>query len=136
MAGVKDVGRDASFDSNLCWVWWPGKASKSGYAADCLDGKTGLIFDARDGADGPLDNGRATTPAAFSACSTLSLFRLSMEILRRSGAAEGSDPEDPSELSLPDLRRAKRRFSPQYESAKADLFRHRVFAEWSRRDPR
>jgi len=130
MAGVKSVGEDAIFDSNLCWVWWPEKAFDFAYAADCLDGKTGLKINYHDSADLEKQDGM---PPSFSACSTFSLFQLNMEILQRSGVPNMSWKSQ-SKLSLSDIRQMKCQISSQYESVKTDFFRHRVFDQWSRRD--
>ena len=78
MAGVKSVGEDAAFDSNLCWAWWPGSPSA---VAECLDGRTGLKVNYDD------DNTdeQETKPPEFSDCSTFALFQLNLDILRSSG---------------------------------------------------
>ena len=109
MSDVTTLGRDASFDSNLCFVWWPNKV-----LAECLDGSTGLKI----------------TTAEHSDCSSYSLTKLNMEILYTSGVIK-SQVNAP--LSLSDLQKLKS-ISIQYESAKSDLLRHRVFKQWSCRE--
>jgi hypothetical protein len=137
MSGVTSLGRDATFDSNLCWVWWPGKGPNGfGYAADCLE--TGLVIDYnRRGGDGDDASGRdgdcATT---ISESSTLALIRIHGEILRHGGGVPIDDwgtLTGSSGLSLSDVRRLKRRVSPRHESAKDEFLRHRVFDQWNRR---
>ena len=129
MAGVTAVGRDATFDDSLCWVWWPDKLSELGYAAECVDGKTGLKINYPDS----LHETDAAAPG-ISECCTFSLFGLNMEILRRSGACNIPAGRGDLKLSLSDIRRLKCRVSSQHELAKSDFFRHRVFGQWSRRD--
>ena len=145
MEGVKTIGQDASFDSNLCWVWWPGKAAECGgdNAADCIDGKVGFVTTYGD--SGIEDNAgieeqetKATpmSAAIISQISTLSLMNLNMEILAKcsSNILEENDVPPAASLTLVGMRLLKRRVSLQYEHAKDDLFRHRVFREWSCRD--
>lgn len=134
MTGVKSLGQDAIFNSNLCWVWWPDKAPDFGYSADCLDGKTGLKINYQDSTD-IIDSQVATSPS-FSECSTFALFRLNMEILQSSGVSNMATWKSESKSTLSDMRELKRRISAQYELAKADFFRHRVFGQWSCRDCR
>ena len=107
MSDVTTLGRDATFDSNLCLVWWPDKEF-----AECLDGSNGIKTD--------LDS---TTTAEHSDCSTYSLTKLNMEILYTAGVIK-SQPKVSSKLSLSDVQKLKS-ISIQYESAKADLLRHR-----------
>ena len=113
MTDVTTLGRDATFDSNICFILWPDK----GLAAECLDGSTGLKI----------------TTAEHSDCSTYSLSKLNMEILYTAGVIKQDQLEIPSKLSLSDLQKLKS-ISIQYESAKADLLRHRVFKQWSCRE--
>mmetsp|Transcript_39622 Transcript_39622/g.83302 ORF Transcript_39622/g.83302 Transcript_39622/m.83302 type:complete len:582 (+) Transcript_39622:94-1839(+) len=131
MAGVKSIGQDATFDSNVCWVWWPEKAHDFDYAADCLDGRTGLKIKYHD--DGVVHEDDATS-TAFSECSTFAMFELTIDILQRSGVPGLSAWKSQSKLSLSDIREIKQKISSQYESVKSDLFRHRVFDQWSRRE--
>jgi len=112
MSDVTTLGRDATFDSNLCFVWWPDKEF-----AECLDGNTGLKI----------------TTAEHSDCSSYSLTKLNMEILCTAGIIEQDQLKIPSKLSLSDVQKLKS-ISSQYESAKADLLRHRVFKQWSCRE--
>lgn len=125
MAGVKSVGEDAAFDSNLCWAWWPGSPSA---VAECLDGRTGLVNYDDDNTDE-----QETKPPEFSDCSTFALFQLNLDILRSSGVSTMATIGK-SQPNLVSLRQLKCHVSPQYESAKTDFFRHRVFDQWSRRD--
>ena len=115
MSDVTTLGRDATFDSNICFIWWPDK----GLAAECLDGSTGLKTSLDD-----------TTTAAHSDCSTYSLTKLNIEILYTAGVIKSLQS---SPLSLSDLQKLKS-ISSQYESAKADLLRHRVFKQWGCRE--
>eukprot|EP00984_Skeletonema_dohrnii_P010951 scaffold4319_cov133-Skeletonema_dohrnii-CCMP3373.AAC.5 len=125
MEGLKMIGEDASFDSNLCWVWWPGKGSND---ADCIDGKTGLIATSC--------NGETVQNASYSDVSTYALLKINLEILRMCGAPEAASLTD-EKLSLSELRMLKRRLSAQYESAKDTfLLRHRVFRDWCCREAR
>lgn len=117
MSDVTTLGRDATFDSNLCFIWWPDKE-----LAECLDGSTGL----KTGLDG-------TTTAEHSDCSTYSLTKLNIEILCTAGVIKQDQMKIPTKLSLSDLQKLKS-ISLQYESAKADLLRHRVFKQWSCRE--
>ena len=117
MSDVTTLGRDATFDSNLCFSWWPDKV-----LAECLDGSTGLKTD--------LDG---TATAEHSDCSTYSLTELNMEILHTSGVIKQDQLKMLSKLNLSDLQKLKS-ISLQYESAKADLLRHRVFKQWSCRE--
>ena len=130
MTGVTSVGQDAMFGSNLCWVWWPEKASNLCYAADCLDGKTGLRINYQESVD-TCDSQEAIATPAFSACSTFAMVLLNMEILQNIGVPNMVPGKDQSKLSISELRQLKHKVSAQYESAKADLFRHRVFDQWS-----
>lgn len=122
MAGVKSVGQDAAFDTNQCWVWWPGKSPDFGYAADCIDGKTGLKVKYEN-----CDS--ESTPSTFSECSTFVLLKASSEIIRISCGPEAFDGKPVRSLSA--IRQLKHHVSPRYESAKAEFLRHRVFNEWS-----
>ena len=112
MSDVTTLGRDATFDSNLCFVWWPDKV-----LAECLDGSTGLKI----------------TTSEHSDCSTYSLTKLNMEILYTAGVIKQDQLKIQSKLSLSDLQKLKS-ISLQYKSAKADLLRHRVFKQWSCRE--
>jgi hypothetical protein len=142
MSGVTSLGREATFESNLCWVWWPGKNPNGfGYAADCLE--TGLVIDynRRVGGDGEDDaTGRDydDVTTTISESSTLALIRIHGEILRRCGGGivpsdDSGTPTGSSGWSLSDVRRWKRRISPRHESAKDEFLRHRVFDQWNRR---
>ena len=113
MSDVTTLGRDATFDSNLCFIWWPDKV----LAAECLDGSTGLKI----------------TTAEHSDCSSYSLTKLNMEILHAGGVIKQDQLKISTKLSLSDLQKLKS-ISLQYESAKADLLRHRVFKQWSCRE--
>ena len=116
MGGVKLIGEDASFDSTLCWAWWPSKGGN----ADCIDGKTGLV----------------TNCSNEETINTYSLLQLDLEILSLCGVPATPSLTD-EKLSLSELRMLKRRLSSQYESAKDNLLlRHRVFRDWSCRDNR
>lgn len=113
MEGIKAIGQDASFDSSTsCWVWWPVKASPFGYA-ECIDGKTGFVINHDD---------TVVTPTVFSGVSTSSM----LEMLRRIGLSHNIS----STLTLEGLMNLKRKTSPDYQAAKDDLIRHRVFQEW------
>ncbi|KAL7544645.1 hypothetical protein ACHAWF_008020 [Thalassiosira exigua] len=131
MTGVRSVGRDARFDSNLCWVWWPDKYPDFGYAADCLDGKTGLKMRYDNGSG---NVGQCINQDESSTCSTFGLLSLSLEVLKLGGVNKTMLPE--SLVTLADIRKFKRTISPEYESVKDEFFRHRVFHQWSCRDCR
>ena len=123
MEGVKVVGEDASFDSTLCWVWWPGKGSDK---AECIDGKTGLVTNCCSG----------ETVQKASSVSTYSLLKINLEILHLCGVPVAASLTDEN-LSLSELRTLKRQISAQYETAKDQfLLRHRVFRDWSCRETR
>lgn len=117
MEGARAIGQDASFESsNLCWVWWPERTSKFGLKTECIDGKTGLVMNYDD---------TAATPS-ISEVSTTSL----LELLQNIGL-----PVPSTSLNLEETADIKHRLSPDYENAKNDLLRHRVFREWSCRFP-
>lgn len=127
MEGIKTVGEDASFESNSCWVWWPGKGSND---AECIDGKTGQLVSTSCSGD-------TVQNASYSDVSTYSLLQINTEILRLCGALTSPEvPQMDEELTLPELRRLKRRLSAQYESAKDTFLRHRVFRDWCFRESR
>ena len=128
MTGVKSVGQDASFGSNLCWVWWPGKTRDPVYGADCIDGKTGLKTNYQESAS-IMDDSIELLPS-YSACSTFGLFQAHMKILLSCRMPNMPDSKT-DKLSLADLRQMKNQVSAQYEAAKADFLQHRVFNEWS-----
>ena len=133
MTNITSLGQDAKFDSNLCWVWWPEKRSE----ADCLDGKTGLKVNYLDSIGLASQNdGHGTTSSTYSDCSTFSLIQLNMKLLHTAGIAATSKVDSQTKLRLSDIRQLKQKVSPQYESAKADFFRHRVFKQWSCRECR
>jgi len=126
MTGIKHFGQDATFDSNLCWVWWPGKTCNFGYAADCLDtGLTINYYQTIEGSDLNNPDTSLSIPPTFSECSTYAMFQIVTEFFHVGCIRSG--------LSLSDLRRWKRTLSVEYESAKDELFRHRVFTQWCRR---
>ncbi len=128
MTGIKHVGKDATFDSNLCWVWWPGKVCSFGYAADCLE--SGLRINYHHSVVGSDVDNRdlsLSIPPPFSECSTYAMFLIVMEIIH------GRFTVEPKLLSLNDILKWKRNLSLEYESAKDELFRHRVFTQWCRR---
>ena len=128
MSGVTTTGREATFESNLCWVWWPGK-SENGleYSADCLE--NGLVIDYNRRGDRDETYDRDDDDATISESSTISLVRMHARIIQR-----GDIPSDDSmTMGLSDLKQLKRMVSPHHELAKDELFRHRVFDQWSRR---
>ena len=129
MEGNKMIGGDASFDSTLCWVWWPGKGGSS--KADCIDGKTGLVTSYCDG-----ETAQNTT--SYSDVSTCALLKINFEILHLCGVVVPVSASLTDEkLSLSELRMMKRRLSAQYESAKDTFFlRNRVFRDWCCRESR
>ena len=90
MSDVTTLGRDATFDSNLCFIWWPDKV-----LAECLDGSTGL----KTGVEGKVSTGH-------SDCSTYSLTKLNVEILDTAGVTK-SQPTASSNLSLSDMQKLK-----------------------------
>jgi hypothetical protein len=125
MEGIKRIGEDASFDSTLCWVWWPGKGSND---ADCIDGRTGLVTTSC--------GGETVQKTLYSDVSTYALLKINLEILRLCGVPAAVSLTD-EKLSLPALRMLKRRLSASYESAKDTfLLRHRVFRDWCCRESR
>lgn len=135
MGGIKAVGQDATFDSNICWVWWPDKPSEFGYEADCLDGKAGCRINYHKA--GTTDFNKledASVLPPFSACSTYAMFELNKEILQLCGSTTSLESDSQTPLALSHVRQMKRDVSPEYESAKAELFRHRVFGQWSCRE--
>ena len=132
MTNITSLGQDAKFDSNLCWVWWPEKRSE----ADCLDGKTGFKLNYLDSIGLASQNDGNTTSPTYSECSTFSLIQLNMKLLHTAGIAATSKVDSQTKLGLSDIRLLKQQVSPQYESAKADFFRHRVFKQWSCRECR
>ena len=133
MTNIKSLGQDAKFDSTLCWVWWPEKRSE----ADCLDGKTGFKLNYLDSIGlGSQNDGDGTTSSTSSDCSTFALIQLNMKLLHSAGLAATSMVDSQTKLSLSGIHQLKQKVSPQYESAKADFFRHRVFKQWSCRDCR
>lgn len=128
MTGIKHVGKDATFDSNFCWAWWPGKVCSFGYAADCLE--SGLRINYHHsvvGTDTKNRNLSLSIPPTFSECSTYAMFKIVIQIIH------GRATVEPKLSSLNDILRWKRNLSPGYESAKDELFRHRVFTQWCRR---
>ena len=128
MSGVKPIGQDATFESNLCWAWWPGKPLESWYAAECLDGKTGLKIKYHCSEE----TVRQDAESDVSDCSTVALLQLHLGILKHRGAPDQLKwKNDLPRLTLSDVRQLKREVSPEYESAKTDLMRHRVFAGWT-----
>ena len=135
MGGIQAVGQDATFDSNICWVWWPDKTSEFGYEADCLDGKAGCRINYHKA--GTTDFNKledASVLPPFSACSTYAMFELNKEILHLCGSTTSLESDSQCLLTLSHVRQMKRDVSPEYESAKAELFRHRVFGQWSCRE--
>ena len=137
MEGIKIVGQDATFDSNFCWVWWPGKSSKD---ADCIDGKTGFVINNNDTIYDRSSDELAFAPT-FSEVSTFALLKINMEILESTGSSVAKSWRRKSNsndcnYSLAEIRSLKRQLSSQYELAKDDLLHHRVFRRWSCRDCR
>ena len=129
MAGIRHVGQDATFDSNLCWVWWPGKTSNFGYAADCLESGLKINYHHSNvGSNMEHRDVSSSIPSTFSECSTYAMFHSIMAISHGSSTVETK-----MSLSLKDILQRKRNLSFDYESAKDELFRHRVFFQWCRR---
>mmetsp|Transcript_31758 Transcript_31758/g.71193 ORF Transcript_31758/g.71193 Transcript_31758/m.71193 type:complete len:139 (+) Transcript_31758:29-445(+) len=62
MSGVKSIGRDASFDSSMCYIWWP-----DSNAAECIDGTTGFLS---SGNIGDSKSCEASDCQSTSECST------------------------------------------------------------------
>lgn len=113
MEGIKAIGQDASFDSSSsCWVWWQGKMSPSGRTAECIDGKTGLVINHDD----PSVKPKVSEISSQSYASTMLQISLNQSL-----ASSG----------LKEMVLLKRELSPEYEAARNDLLRHRVFREWS-----
>lgn len=117
MEGTKTIGQDAVFDSNACWVWWPGHVSCFVYDAECIDGKTGYM----------IDHDHPSVTSKVSAVSDESYVSSLVKILD----AVGSDTNSLSALGLQEIASLKKLVSPDYEAAKKDFLRHRVFREWS-----
>ena len=132
MSNVTTLGQDATFDSNLCWIWWPGKKCTNGlgYTADCL--KDGLVINYN-----PEDEEVGSTMTIISESSTLGLLQIHSEIIRCGGRDMDGEiawtMDSQSKLSLSDLQRWKRHISPHHAKAKDEFLRHRVFNKWSRR---
>jgi hypothetical protein len=119
MGGIKVIGQDASFDSSSsCWAWWPGKVSSLLYAAECIDGKSGFLINYDDPSNDPC----------VSEISNQSYILSVVGVLRQIG-----HPKVLSPTSLDEVAFLKHQLSPDYEAAKEDLLRHRVFREWSSR---
>ena len=117
MEGTKTIGQDAIFDSNACWVWWPGHISSFVYDAECIDGKTGYMIDH----DHPSDTSKVSAVSDKSYVSSL------VKVLDASGLYT----DTLSSWSLEDIASLKKLVSSDYEAAKKDFLRHRVFREWS-----
>jgi hypothetical protein len=118
MEGVKVIGQDASFDSsNSCWVWWPGIVPSYEYAAECIDGKTGLLIHHDDSSAEPQ----------VSEVSNQSYTTSMLELLQEGGESTVSR----SVLSLEEVASLKQQLSSDYHAAKAQLLKHRIFREWS-----
>ena len=130
MSVVKSIGRDASFDSSICYIWWP--ASK---AAECIDGTTGLLSSVNTG---DSKSGEANDCQSTSECSTYKMTHAILEVARRCGRIGQNVFADETtiDLTLSQLRELKRRVSPKYELAKSALFRHGTFDQWSVRQCR
>ncbi|KAL7464162.1 hypothetical protein ACHAXS_004499 [Conticribra weissflogii] len=127
MEGIKSIGQDANFESTYCWVWWPGKSSNLKYSADCIDGKTGFVIRYEDFVDELVDGKQQSIQ--FTEISTSSLYKLTMEIIQYCGITH--EKIETKCKTLADMRSLKQEISRQYENAKEDLFRHRVFRQWS-----
>ena len=125
MSGVKSIGRDASFDSSMCYIWWP-----ASNAAECIDGTTGLLS---SGNNGDSKSGEASDCQSTSECSTYKMTHVVLKVARRRGTSQNVLPDETKDLTLPQLRELKRRLSPKYELAKSALFRHKTFDQWSLR---
>jgi hypothetical protein len=138
MSNVTTIGQDATFDSNLCWTWWPGKKCTKdyGYTADCLE--DGLVIKYNED-DNEEDNEVLGSIAmtSISESSTLGLLQVYSEIIRC--ASRDMDGEtawtmdSQSKVSLSDLQRWKRHISPHHAKAKDEFLQHKVFHMWSRR---
>jgi len=126
MEGIKSIGKDANFESTYCWVWWPGKNPKCGYLADCVDGKTGFLIRYEDDIDDSADEKRLNQSTEIC---TLSLYQSTIEIIQNCGNTDETTRRKCRTLA--DMRSLKEQISRQYEDAKCDLFRHRVFRQWS-----
>jgi len=117
MEGVKAIGQDASFDSsNSCWVWWPGKVSSFEYAAECIDGKTGLVINHND----PSEESKVSEVSHQSYTSSV------VDALHNYGLPKAPN----AALSFEEMASLKCLLCPDYEDAKATFLRHRVFREW------
>jgi len=134
MSNVTTLGQDATFDSNLCWNWWPGKECINGlgYTADCLE--DGLVIKYNQDEE---DDKVGSTMTIISESSTLSLLQIYFEIIRCGGRDMDGETawmmDSQSKVSLSDLRRWKTHYSPQHAKAKDEFLRHKVFNMWSRR---
>lgn len=119
MEGVKTVGQDASFDSSSsCWAWWQGKNSPSEPIAECIDGKTGFAINHED----------TSADSKVSEISSQSCMSLILKILQKN---DESVDQSLASSSLEEMVLLKCKLSPEYETAKKNLLRHRVFREWS-----
>jgi hypothetical protein len=100
-----------------------------GYTADCLE--DGLVIKYNQ------DDKVGSMMRIISESSTLSLLQIHSEIIRCSGRKIDDQiawmMDSQSKVSLSDLRRWKKHYSPQHAKAKDEFLRHKVFNMWSRR---
>lgn len=132
MSIVTTIGQDATFDSNFCWIWWPGKKCTS---ADCL--VDGLVIKYNQDDFEKEDKVVVSTMTIISEASTLGLLQTYAEIIR-CGAHDIYGEiawmmDSQSKVSLSDLRQWKQHYSQHHAKAKDEFLRHRVFNKWSRR---
>jgi hypothetical protein len=149
MEGVKGVGEDVRFHSDLAWVWCPAMRD-----AECINGVTGFAHDAHHvhSHDCALDN-TANQKKIFegntlSQVSTTSFVRQYYDLHRLGPPCAVISPALEStvdktklrtkpftEYTLLNLRDLKRQCSPVYEKAKDELLsNHRVLRGWVRRE--
>jgi hypothetical protein len=139
MSNVTTLGQDATFDTNLCWIWWPGKKCTKdyGYTADCLE--DGLVINYNQDNNEEEDDEvlGSTAMTSISESSTLGLLQIHSEIIRCARRDMDGETawmsESQSKVSLSDLQQWKRHISPHHAKAKDEFLRHKVFHMWSRR---
>ena len=123
MTNADQREQDVRFGSTLAWVWWPliEDVPFGGGMAECIDGRTGLVYDFFREGEGD------SRVEVSSMVSTAELVRLFTKV-------KGAD-ELLTTKTLKQLRAFKRDVSPKYETAKDELLsKHRVFRHWRRRE--
>uniref|UniRef100_A0A7S1FTG7 Uncharacterized protein n=1 Tax=Corethron hystrix TaxID=216773 RepID=A0A7S1FTG7_9STRA len=147
-----------SFDSDLCWAWWPDikevkKSTKDGppifdnpQFAECINGKTGkLVTDSEGRETVPEKRSERYGPenTQISKISTASLLKLHFYVWKPTAMPSAIHPSQEEESqTLPpqskplDIGSLKKLVSPEYEEAKRELMTKLfVFRNWVCRDP-